>query len=195
MWCYSNVRFRNVSDTAKQWVSAGISQNTNDGCISKSDYMNYVKDNFDDKNIIEACVLNRIAGLLPSYMEIGICEFLYQHNSTFSKAHWAPSITRTGVATRIETMICKGIPVVFSYYAPGDPLYLYSSIDEAKMMPTIGRSVDAHYMTILGWTKYVKDNGEFGYILKIISCGEIYYINYDNFARKIGPFTNILEIE
>lgn len=178
-----------------QPVYPKIQYNTNDGCISKSDYMNYVKDNFDDKYIIEACALNRIGGLLPSYMEIGICEFLCQHNSTFSKAHWAPSITRTGVATRIETMICKGIPVVFSYYSPDDFLYMYSSIDDARMMINDVDYVDSHYMTILGWTKYVKDNGEFGYILKIISCGEIYYINYDNFARKIGPFTNILEIE
>ena len=55
-----------------------------------------------------------------------------------------------------------------------------------------------HYnMTIIGYTKYLKEDGEtYGYILKIVSWGNIYYVNYDQYTKTWLDFTsNILEIK
>ena len=56
-------------------------------------------------------------------------------------------------------------------------------------------SVNSHYMTIIGYSKYLKDDGlEYEYILKVVSWGGIYFINYDDYAKKLSYFSNILEV-
>lgn len=63
--------------------------------------------------------------------------------------------------------------------------------DEAYYNPT-----NSHYMTIIGYSKYHDFNTKNDkYILKIVSWGSIYYVDYDEFKKQLGVFTNILEIE
>lgn len=71
------------------------------------------------------------------------------------------------------------------------------SIDDAKLNVDTNKTndCDSHYMTIIGYTKYNKDNDGYGFILKVVSWGMVYYINYDQFADVISPFTNIFEIK
>ena len=57
------------------------------------------------------------------------------------------------------------------------------------------RNPDSHYMTVIGYVKYLKDDGiNYSYILEVVSWGKIYYINYDEYAKKLNWFSNILEI-
>ncbi len=173
-----------------------ISYNVSDGCIGKDDYMEYANYNIDNVYCLGPNLRDNIVGVNPGYMRLGIEMFLCENKSRYKSAAWAPSYTKYGIISRIETMVSKGLPVVFSYHAPDDPLFMYDTIDAAKAMidKSNKNSCDDHYMTILGFIRYTKDNGENGYILKIISWGDIYYINYDQYSEKLGLFTNILEI-
>ena len=111
------------------------------------------------------------------------------------------SDTKTGIANKIETMISRDLPVVFSFYTSGnskeDRLKLYTELEYAKEKDDNNlESVNSHYMTIIGYSKYIKDDGiSYSYILKVVSWGDIYYIDYDEYADKINYFTNILEIK
>ncbi len=104
---------------------------------------------------------------------------------------------KTKIARKIETMVSKNLPVVFSYYSfnDDDEIMLYSNWTIAKENVKIKKSTNSHYMTIIGYYKYLgKDDKNCSYILKVVSWGEIYYINYDKYADKLSYFSNILEV-
>ena len=53
----------------------------------------------------------------------------------------------------------------------------------------------SHYMTIVGYQKYIDDTSmDYHYILKVVSWGEVYYVNYDEYMQKLSYVTNILSV-
>ena len=98
----------------------------------------------------------------------------------------------------IEDMIDRNIPVVFSYHTfdKNEYLHLYHSIASAKAMKEDKhQEITSHYMTIVGYQKYIDDTSmDYHYILKVVSWGEVYYVNYDEYMQKLSYVTNILSV-
>ncbi len=181
---------------------------TGEAAIEKTDYMDYADYNRAhvyhlEGNAIRGGLLNAVADVIPWDMERGIESYLKHNNCPYRKAKWAPDFARgkkklkTKIARKIETMVSKNLPVVFSYYSfnDDDEIMLYSNWTIAKENVKIKKSTNSHYMTIIGYYKYLgKDDKNCSYILKVVSWGEIYYINYDKYADKLSYFSNILEV-
>ncbi|MBR3515958.1 MAG: hypothetical protein IKO10_06550 [Lachnospiraceae bacterium] len=174
-----------------------ISYNSTNGNISKADYMSYAEFNRDNVYLLMATPVDDIVGVIPTDMVMGIENYLKKNNHPYQQAVWAPTLSKTGMISRIETMISNGIPVVFSYHSFIEDIRMYGSDKDAITMGDNKlQSPRSHYMTIIGYTKYLRDNGkDYGYILKVESWGNIYYINYDEYAKKISILSNILEIK
>ena len=176
-------------------VDHSINYDMSSGNISQYEYMQCVNYNEDHVYHLRPNALNYYVGVTPFDMESGIEKYLEENGSLYCNAKWASTNNKTKTISVIETMISNNLPVVFSYHDPDDPLGMYGSVENAKKdFNTIYNARD-HYMTIIGYTKYLNDNGkDYSYVLKVESWGNIYYISYDQYADKISYVTNILEI-
>ena len=96
-------------------------------------------------------------------------------------------------------MISEGYPAIISYHNPSRPLYLYKNLNDAIAVNQRGAGVnpiESHYMTIIGYYKYYKENSNhYSYILRVVSWGKEYFINYDEYRENISYINNVLEIK
>lgn len=180
-----------------------ITYNKSTGAIEKDNYMRYTEYNRDNLYYLGENSLNYMTCILPLNIEAGIELYLESNDHPYKKATWAPYCggkkdAKIGIANKIETMISRNLPVVFAYYTSdeNDKLKLYSNEEDARDKIDIDRSTGGHYMTIIGYSKSLKGDGiNYEYILKVVSWGTIYYINYDEYADHLSYPTNILEIK
>lgn len=172
------------------------------GAIARDDYMRYAEYNRDYVYYLKDDTLNYVAGVLPVSMEAGMELYLISNHHPYTNVTWAPycggkSDTKLETANKIETMISRDLPVVFSYstMSAKNELKLYRDLASAEAKNRNNRPVNSHYMTVIGYTKYLKEDGiSYSYILKVVSWGDIYYVDYDEYADKLSYVTNILEI-
>ncbi len=179
-----------------------IKYDKSDGFIKKDDYMKYAEYNMNHVYGPGDSILEYETGVLPLNMKLGIQSYLKSNNHPYKKAKWAPvsagdKKAKTKIAIKIETMISRDLPVVFSYYSSDkdDKINLYFDEKAAEDGKGSHREINSHYMTIIGYSKFSgKDKKRCSYVLKVVSWGEIYYINYDEYADKLSYFSNILEV-
>ncbi len=173
------------------------------GIISNDDYMKYAEYNRDNIYYLGENYVNKLIGVLPGSMEAGLTYYLLTNKHPYSNVNWAPyseifRYTKNQTALTIEDMIDKNIPVVFSYYTfkESKSLHLYQNIKSAKAMNEENyKTVKSHYMTIVGYQKYIDETSmDYHYILKVVSWGDVYYVNYDEYAQKLSYVTNILSV-
>lgn len=70
-----------------------------------------------------------------------------------------------------------------------------NNIQDAKTGESGIPRTDSHYMTVVGLYKYADKNPmDYKYVLEVVSWGDVYYIDYDEYAQKLGYFTNILSV-
>ncbi len=178
-----------------------LSYNSTTGEIAKSDYMHLAM-----YNVIERYSLTRAAqsltGVYPWDMMHKFEDFLRQNNSSWKKAVWAPHSPASRVSQKadvlsdIERMLKDNLPVVFAYNN-SESITMYETLNKAVSGDiSNASSCKSHYMTIIGLVKKMKNDGS-GYdsYLKVVSWGEIYYLRYDDYAKSIDPFSNILLIK
>lgn len=173
------------------------------GIISNDDYMKYAGYNRDNIYYLGGNYVNKRIGVLPGSMEAGLAYYLRTNNHLYTNVKWAPysemfRYAKNQTALTIEDMIDRNIPVVFSYHTfdKNEYLHLYHSIASAKDMNNDRhRRATSHYMTIVGYQKYIDDTSmDYHYILKVVSLGDVYYVNYDEYAQKLSYVTNILSV-
>ena len=88
---------------------------------------------------------------------------------------------------------------IFSYHSfAKKSIILYDSVQEAgtnnseRANPA---NADSHYMTIIGLYKSLNEQPQkYKYILQVVSWGRVYYIDYDQYAKKLDYFSNILSV-
>lgn len=173
------------------------------GIISNDDYMKYAEYNRDNIYYLGGNYVNKLIGVLPGSMEAGLAYYLRTNNHLYTNVKWAPysemfRYAKNQTALTIEDMIDRNIPVVFSYHTfdKNEYLHLYRNIASARAMnmKDYERTV-SHYMTIVGYQKYIDDTSmDYHYILKVVSWGEVYYVNYDEYMQKLSYVTNILSV-
>lgn len=173
------------------------------GIISNDDYMKYAEYNRDNIYYLGGNYVNKRIGVLPGSMEAGLAYYLRTNNHLYTNVKWAPysemfRYAKNQTALTIEDMIDRNIPVVFSYHTfdKNEYLHLYRNIASARAMnmKDYERTV-SHYMTIVGYQKYIDDTSmDYHYILKVVSWGEVYYVNYDEYMQKLSYVTNILSV-
>ena len=173
------------------------------GIISNDDYMKYAEYNRDNIYYLGGNLVNAEIGVLPGSMEAGLAYYLRTNNHLYTNVKWAPysemfRYAKNQTALTIEDMIDRNIPVVFSYHTfdKNEYLHLYRNIASARAMnmKDYERTV-SHYMTIVGYQKYIDDTSmDYHYILKVVSWGEVYYVNYDEYMQKLSYVTNILSV-
>lgn len=181
------------------------------GIMQENDYRNYVELNYAIPYHISGSILSYHTGLQPCDMENGIERFLQVNGSECGSARWAPYCLqgkkeqKNSVLNKIEDMLDKNIPVVFSYYSmeKDNNIRMYHLLEAAKEKSTDKsdyQDTNGHYMTIIGLYKYLDGStsgdalSHYEYILKVVSWGEIYYIRYDRYADSLNYFSNILEV-
>lgn len=199
-----------------------ITINYSDGEISASDYMSYAERNCEAIYKLDPCYLNYRLGVTVFDIVSGIKTYLDYNNYQYNDVVWAPYNLKPNqkrvVLETIITMISKGIPVIFSYdntipeirisasyvgletYSnPGIRMYRDDYVRAINQNYNYNlfndRSPESHFMTIVGYVKYLDDSGNYHYLLKIESWGNIYYIDYDEYADALSYVTNILEIK
>ena len=184
--------------------SNSIEYNHDTGLIKKNDYMHYAEFNIDHYRLGDDPI-HHLFGVTPYRMEQEMEKYLSSNKHSYMKVTWAPSgggkdDEKIEIANKIEKMISRDLPVVFSYFSFFHKIGLYQEKEDAKVLADINRAVgdsstDSHYMTVIGYTKYLKYDGlSYSYVLEVVSWGKIYYINYDEYAEKLSYFSNILEI-
>ncbi len=174
------------------------SLNENQGEFGKKDYMEYIESAYEYKYKIKGNMMNGIfTGLKPWVMRRGLRSFLNRSGYTAIGVTWAKHFwkgkkrQKKMVLLDIEKMLKNNIPVVFAYYSfRGKQVALYSGISSLLEGGKAGLAANAHYMTIIGLLKYREQ-----YILKVVSWGNIYYIDYNEYAEKLSFFSNILTVE
>lgn len=173
------------------------------GIISNDDYMKYAEYNRDNIYYLGGNYVNKLIGVLPGSMEAGLAYYLRTNNYPYTNVKWAPysemfRYAKNQTALTIEDMIDRNIPVVFSYHTfdKNEYLHLYQNIVSAKAMNEEDyKMVESHYMTIVGYQKYIDDTSmDYHYILKVVSWGDVYYVNYDEYMQKLSYVTNILSV-
>lgn len=178
------------------------------GIIKKENYMRYAEKNRDDVYpLYRLPLLNYNTGLLPVDMEVSLRNYLRYNKKWFTSAEWAPRRTwgvfqKNKVLNDIEEMLRNNYPVVFSYDGGIEKkqLIMYKKLNDARirLQDKDGKNtepVTSHYMTIIGTHKYLdKASNHFETILKVESWGNIYYVRYDDYSRRLSYVTNILRI-
>lgn len=103
---------------------------------------------------------------------------------------WAPSTNSNKIKEYIIDTLSRDIPVVASYYVfnKENKLSLYK-YDSGKQKMTKCGEIKSHYFNITGMS--VLEDREY---LSISSWGKKYYISYDEWAKKLSIFSNILLI-
>ena len=174
--------------------------------LCKTDaYREYIERMYHTKYTITGSFVNTMAGLYPWKMAGGFRDFLKANNSSHTNVKWARYGKVAGVKRKqkildeIERMLNEDIPVVFSYHSfAKKSIILYDSIQEAGTNNSEGANpanADSHYMTIIGLYKSPNEQPQkYKYILQVVSWGRVYYIDYDQYAKKLDYFSNILSV-
>ena len=172
-------------------------------------YMTYVERLYRNKYSIKGDPVNINVGLYPWDMEDGFHYFLSGNGNPNTHVKWAryhqePNLDqKKKIIEDIECMLNKDIPVVFAYYTPdqNDGITFYDNEQDAKNNSGLNAdgssaySHPSHYMTIVGLYKFATDQPlHHNYLLKVVSWGQVYYINYDMYADKLSMFSNILSV-
>ena len=143
--------------------------------------------------------LNYLSGLYPWKMERGLRKFLKNNAFTRTKVKWAPFFPGSDqrqsklVINSIIDMLQNDYPVVIAYYSKKKDLVLYLELERAINAQEVkgkDERIKSHYMTVIG----VFETADGDRILEIESWGMIYYARYDEFARKLNFFSNMLRI-
>lgn len=175
-----------------------VNWNSN-GVVDMDSYRSYVEYNCKHIYLLSDYLQSYVLGVSPFSISNGIKEFLFTNGNHYAYVKWSPSMNDYELINTIEKMIQDNVPVIFSYYYKKDDLTLYYSYENAKNGLTgDGYSWDtnSHYMTIYGYTKYLKPNSnQYSYILEVVSWGKHYFIDYDEFKENISYTTNILEVD
>lgn len=145
-------------------------------------------------------------------MEDSLSDYLENNKSSFSTVKWAPRnawgiFQKNKVLNDIEEMLRNNLPVVFSYDGSRigkekETLIMYKELNDARIRlqdkdidEDKTEPVTSHYMTIIGTHKYLdKASNHYETILKVESWGNIYYVRYDDYSRRLSYVTNILRI-
>lgn len=175
------------------------------GACGMPAYRDYVELMYDNKYTIDSSWLDYQTGLNPLLMASGFSSFLKENGNEHNFVIWAAgaslrkSVQKKAVLNKIEEMLENNIPVVFSYYSSdkeeGINMYLdwwdvYNDGAKYDQFP------HSHYMTITGLMKVLdQDTMEYKTVLKVVSWGEVYYIDYDEYADKLSYFSNILVVK
>ena len=166
--------------------------------IDKDKYMRLVEYNRDNVYYLSDYFYNFKIGVTPVDMVRGIENFLVYNGEADGDASWMYFDEGADPIKTIERMISENIPIVFSYYVDGLKIPLYYSEENAINHLTdtgYATSTNSHYMTIIGYTKYLDpDSNHYRYVLKVVSWGKIYYINFDEYVDYMNLYTSILEI-
>ena len=178
------------------------------GVIEKDDYMAYVEAGPRVLYDFGADPATYNFGLAPIKMKVGLTLFLSRNQHDQTSVTWEPyanlpnSMGSVMVLEEIEDMLEKDLPVVFAYYTfdEEDKLILYSDEEYAKIQNVNAdldhEDVGEHYMTIIGLYRYLnEDSTDYEYLLKVTSWGEVFYIRYDDYVKKLSCVSNILRIE
>lgn len=192
------------NNDSSQSIPAMFDKSTLQTGICKMDaYRNYIERMYGIKYRIAGNLLNLMVGLYPWTMERGFHNFLKDGNYSHTKVKWSRYGSLFGVMKKqkvlneVERMLNDDMPVVFSYYSfKGDKINLYTSIQaaEERNKENVYR-VNSHYMTIIGLYGYPDgQSGNNRYILKVVSWGKVYYIDYDEYAEKLDYASNILSV-
>ena len=170
--------------------------------LSEEEYILEVKNNWKETYRIGKSYVNYLTGLYPWKMEAGLRKCLLKLRCNRTKVQWAPYVGKTQncqkqmVLDTICDMLEQDYPVVCAYhtFSPKEhPLILYHELGLAvRGANAEGRydKVSSHYMTIIGC--YVAETG--CTILQMESWGRLYYVRYDEYAKRLNYFTNILRI-
>lgn len=167
------------------------------GYCNRGTYRQYVEDMYAGKYEISSSYIDRQLGLPVWDMEEGFSDFLTQNQHKYKCVTWANycrSSQRDAILDDIKRMLEDNVPVVFSYYDTNEEnkIPLYPDI-EAAIKNKTETFTNSHYMTITGLYKLLdfptyRDR----YILKIVSWGTEYYIDFNAYAESISYFSNIL---
>ncbi len=199
-----------------------IRYNNATGLIQKSDYEKCAEKNMQSPYKIGANIINFKAGLLPGDMEKGLESYLKYNNSEYNNVTWAPyswygkEEQSRLILKSMKNMLENNIPVVFSYYnndkktesdtetetepvskinkeQVGKDIKLYFTLNDAKYKIN-NKTINSHYMTVIGICRYIDDNSDYKYVMKIVSWGDIYYIRYDEYRESIRYACNFLNV-
>lgn len=176
--------------------------NEENGECAKMDYMQYVEQQYATKYSTEGDLIDCFLGLNPIKMMSGLNTFFQEKDGVYKNILWAKhtslgrDMEKEAVLNDIENMLENNIPVVFAVYdIKGEKIRLYNDLQEAKTNSGIIKDINSHYMTITGLYKCAGDTlADETYILKVVSWGTEYYINYDQYAEKLSYFNNILSV-
>ena len=172
----------------------------NDTSMTREDYQAFALKKWHERYHIGKSYVSFKAGLSPVKMEIGLRKFLKEHELERRRVNWAPYVLHTPakqkelVLAAIKDMLDADYPVVFAYHTfdeKNSSINLYRNLEDALLAKEGKKGnerVGSHYMTILGVFK--GNNGET--VLQVESWGRIYYCVYDEFAKKLSYFSNIL---
>ena len=168
--------------------------------IGTDAYMSYVEKRYASRYVLWANPVDCMTGLQPWKMIYGFWRFVREGEHPYKRAVWAKHCLKPGkwqkkaVLSDIERMLSENIPVVFSCHRFGKKhdTGLYRTLEEAgNGKPP--ETVNGHYMTVISLHKSPTFEGK--YIMKVISWGKIYYIDYDEYAKGLNFFHNILTVK
>lgn len=183
-------------------LSVSSTIDTSNSMCDKGVYRDYLEQMYDNVYLIGDTWADCYVGLFPWTMESGFRSFLSRNNSLWKNVKWAYSsgnatnTQKSFVLMNIEQMLNNNIPVVFSCHDPSNPINLYRTIEDAKDKKRDDvKNPPSHYMTIVGLYKYADKNpANYKYILEVVSWGDVYYIDYDEYADKLSYYSNILSV-
>ncbi|MBQ9489212.1 MAG: hypothetical protein IJU80_04705 [Lachnospiraceae bacterium] len=170
--------------------------------LPKEEYLREVGNNWKATYRIGKSYVNYLTGLYPWKMEAGLRKCLLKLRCSRTRVQWAPYVGKPQncqkqmVLDTICDMLEQDYPVVCAYhtFSPKEhSLILYHELGLAvRGANAEGRydKVSSHYMTIIGC--YVAETG--CTILQMESWGRLYYVRYDEYAKRLNYFTNILRI-
>lgn len=162
--------------------------------IEISDYKKYIEDRYNKCYRFPMKPPFNAMGLMPWTMARGIKDFYGQFGIKV-KSKWAPTLSKNKIIDNISEMVDKGIPIPASYYVfnKKNKLMFYS-YDEKKNEIKESSGCTSHYFNITGII-HIETNNEKNTYLSVSSWGELYYIKFDDWVKKLSYFTNILHIK
>ena len=171
----------------------------NSDIIDYESYMTYLS-LFSNKLTISN---GNITGAYPTFIPTSIQSVFNDVFDTCDlpyNATWGLSCDFVKTYVRIEKMVRNNIPVIFSFDNgfSDEKLKLYTSTDEKSYSFNMDDAVSSHYMAVTGIIEYsdeIADRIRHQRMLEISSWGKKYYIDFDEYAPFMSPFTNILYIQ
>ena len=160
-------------------------------------YKQYIEDMYSGKYEISSSYVDRKLGLPVWDMEQGLGSFLTRNQHKYKCVQWAPysmASQKDKVLKDIERMLRDNVPVVFSYYNMDEDEKISLYLDMEKVIKgKFETGTNSHYMTITGLYKHINtDTLEEKYILRVVSWGTEYYIDFNEYVQKLSYFSNIL---